>query len=53
MSDHLPGPASVLRDAVAARFTHKQPGLLEMNLRAFDAGRERAAALIGKRPVAA
>ena len=53
MSDHLPFPASVLRDAVAARFTHKKPGLLEMNLRAFDAGRERAAALIGKRPVAA
>ena len=41
-------PAAVLREAVAARFAHKKPGLLEMNMRAFDAGRERAAALVGQ-----
>ena len=53
MSDHLPFPAAVLRDAVAARFAHKKPGLLDMNMRAFDAGRERAAALTGQGCVAA
>ncbi|WP_442770393.1 indolepyruvate oxidoreductase subunit beta [Zoogloea ramigera] len=53
MSDHLPFPAAVLRDAVAARSAHKKPGLLEMNMRAFDAGRERAAALAGQGCVAA
>ena len=53
MSDHLPFPAAVLRDAVAARFAHKKPGLLDMNMRAFDAGRERAAALAGQGCVAA
>jgi indolepyruvate ferredoxin oxidoreductase beta subunit len=45
--------AAVLRDAVAARFAHKKPGLLDMNMRAFDAGRERAAALTGQGCVAA
>ena len=53
MSDHLPFPAAVLREAVAARFAHKKPGLLDMNMRAFDAGRERAAALTGQGCVAA
>jgi Pyruvate/2-oxoacid:ferredoxin oxidoreductase gamma subunit len=38
---------------VAARFAHKKPGLLDMNMRAFDAGRERAAALTGQGCVAA
>jgi indolepyruvate ferredoxin oxidoreductase beta subunit len=46
MSDHLPFPAEVLRDAVEARFAQRKPGKRDVNLRAFDAGRERAAALV-------
>lgn len=46
MSDHLPFPSEVLRNAVASRFGERKPEKLEVNLRAFDMGRQRAAALL-------
>ena len=46
MSDHLPFPAEILRDPVATRFAQRKRERLDVNLRAFDAGRARAAALV-------
>lgn len=43
MSDRLPFPAEVLRDAVLARFARKKPELLELNRSAFETGREAVA----------
>ncbi|MGL1834409.1 indolepyruvate oxidoreductase subunit beta [Rhodocyclaceae bacterium SMB388] len=45
MSDRLPFPAEVLRDAVLARFARKKPELLELNRSAFETGREAVAAV--------
>ena len=39
MSDRLPFPADVLRNAVLARFGARKPELLELNRQAFELGR--------------
>lgn len=39
MSDRLPFPADVLREAVLARFGARKPALLELNRQAFELGR--------------
>ena len=39
MSDRLPFPADVLREAVLARFGARKPQLLELNRQAFELGR--------------
>ncbi len=39
MSDRLPFPAEVLRDAVLGRFTARKPALVELNREAFERGR--------------
>ena len=44
MSDRLPFPADVLRDAVLARFGARKPELLELNRQAFELGRAAVAA---------
>ena len=47
ISDHLPFPAQVLEDCILKRFAHKKPALIELNRRAFAAGRAAAQADIG------
>lgn len=42
ISDHLPFPAQVLEDCILKRFAHKKPALIELNRRAFAAGRAAA-----------
>ncbi|MBK6402018.1 MAG: indolepyruvate oxidoreductase subunit beta [Rhodocyclaceae bacterium] len=39
MSDHLPFPASILLEAVLKRFRAKKPQMVELNQKAFEAGR--------------
>ena len=39
MSDRLPFPADVLRNAVLERFGTRKPELLELNRQAFELGR--------------
>jgi len=39
IADHLPFSADVLREAILKRFGRKKPELLELNRRAFEAGR--------------
>ena len=39
MSERLPFPADVLREAVLARFGARKPALLELNRQAFELGR--------------
>lgn len=43
MSDRLPFPAQVLRDAVLARFASRKPALVELNREAFEMGRRAVA----------
>lgn len=43
MSDRLPFPAAVLRDAVLARFASRKPALVELNQEAFELGRRAVA----------
>jgi indolepyruvate ferredoxin oxidoreductase beta subunit len=50
MSDRLPFPAGVLREAVLARFGARKPALLELNRQAFELGR---AAIAEASPAAA
>lgn len=44
ISDHLPFPAEVLERCILQRFAAKKPELVELNRRAFAAGREAAEA---------
>ncbi len=39
MADHLPFPAEVLLDAVLKRFRERKPKMVELNQKAFEAGR--------------
>lgn len=39
MADHLPFPASVLLESVLKRFRAKKPQMVEVNQKAFEAGR--------------
>ncbi len=43
-SEHLPFPAEVLLDAIVKRFAARKPQLVELNRRAFEAGRAADAA---------
>ena len=43
ISDHLPFPAEVLEQCILKRFAHKAPDLIELNRRAFAAGRAASA----------
>jgi len=47
MADHLPFPAEVLLEAVLKRFRARKPHMVELNRKAFEAGRaaDQAAAL--------
>jgi len=42
LGDHLPFPAEVLLDAIVKRFSAKKPLLVELNRKAFEAGRAAA-----------
>ncbi|MCM8596972.1 indolepyruvate oxidoreductase subunit beta [Accumulibacter sp.] len=42
ISDHLPFPAEVLEQCILKRFAHKKPEIVELNRRAFAAGRAAA-----------
>ena len=42
ISDHLPFPAQVLEECILKRFAHKKPALIELNRKAFAAGRAAA-----------
>jgi indolepyruvate ferredoxin oxidoreductase beta subunit len=39
MADHLPFPAEVLLDAILKRFSARKPQMVEVNRKAFEAGR--------------
>jgi indolepyruvate ferredoxin oxidoreductase, beta subunit len=39
MADHLPFPPQVLLDAILKRFSQRKPHMVEVNRKAFDAGR--------------
>jgi indolepyruvate ferredoxin oxidoreductase beta subunit len=43
LGDHLPFPAEVLLEAIVKRFSARKPQLVELNRRAFEAGRAAAA----------
>jgi indolepyruvate ferredoxin oxidoreductase, beta subunit len=42
LGDHLPFPAEVLLDAIVKRFSARKPQLVELNRKAFEAGRAAA-----------
>lgn len=42
MADHLPFPAEVLLDAILRRFAARKPQMVELNRKAFEAGRAAA-----------
>lgn len=44
MADHLPFPAEVLLDAILKRFRARKPHMVEVNQKAFEAGRAADAA---------
>ncbi|MDX9996015.1 MAG: indolepyruvate oxidoreductase subunit beta [Rhodocyclaceae bacterium] len=44
MADHLPFPAEVLLDAILKRFSARKPHMVEVNRKAFEAGRAAAKA---------
>ena len=44
LGDHLPFPAEVLLEAIVKRFSARKPQLVDLNRRAFAAGRAAAAA---------
>jgi len=48
LGDHLPFPAEVLLDAIVKRFAARKPALVELNRKAFAAGRAAAAAAAGE-----
>ena len=52
LGDHLPFPAEVLLDAIVKRFSARKPQLVELNRRAFEAGRAAAKAAAEERAVA-
>ena len=39
MADHLPFPAEVLLDSILKRFSARKPHMVEVNRKAFEAGR--------------
>jgi indolepyruvate ferredoxin oxidoreductase beta subunit len=39
MADHLPFPPQVLLDAILKRFSQRKPHMVEVNRKAFEAGR--------------
>lgn len=43
IADHLPFPADVLREIIVERFRERKPQLVELNEKAFAAGRKAAA----------
>ena len=49
VGDHLPFPAEVLLDAIVKRFSARKPQLVELNRKAFAAGRAAAQASIAER----
>ena len=53
IADHLPFPAEVLERCVLQRFALKKPEIVDMNRRAFAAGRAAAAAALRAEPDAA
>lgn len=53
IADHLPFPAETLERCVLARFARKSEAVIEMNRRAFAAGRDAAAAAQRAETVAA
>ncbi|HSV30124.1 MAG TPA: 2-oxoacid:acceptor oxidoreductase family protein, partial [Candidatus Omnitrophota bacterium] len=53
IADYLPFPAADLEEQVVARFRERKPALVEVNKRAFAAGRAAAQASAGSRPLAA
>ncbi|MFN4148177.1 MAG: indolepyruvate oxidoreductase subunit beta [Rhodocyclaceae bacterium] len=52
MADHLPFPAEMLLDAIIQRFAARKPQMVELNRKAFEAGRtaEKAAARTKEEP---
>jgi indolepyruvate ferredoxin oxidoreductase beta subunit len=44
ISDYLPFPAEILKEAVLARFRERKPALVAVNEQAFEAGRAAQAA---------
>jgi indolepyruvate ferredoxin oxidoreductase beta subunit len=44
ISDYLPFPAEILKEAILARFRERKPALVAVNERAFEAGRAAQAA---------
>lgn len=53
LGDHLPFPAEVLLEAIVKRFSARKPQLVELNRKAFAAGRAAAAAAGAQEKVAA
>ena len=49
LGDHLPFPAEVLLEAIVKRFSARKPQLVELNRRAFEAGRATAKAASAER----
>jgi indolepyruvate ferredoxin oxidoreductase beta subunit len=52
MGDHLPFPAEVLLDAILKRFGARKPHMVEVNRKAFEAGRAAAAKAAAEEAVA-
>jgi indolepyruvate ferredoxin oxidoreductase beta subunit len=52
LGDHLPFPAEVLLEAIVKRFAARKPALVELNRKAFEAGRSAAAAAAGEKAAA-
>ena len=44
ISDYLPFPAEILKEAILARFRERKPALVAVNEQAFEAGRAAQAA---------
>ena len=53
IADHLPFPAQVLESCILQRFARKKPEIVDLNRRAFAAGRAAAAAALRTAPDAA
>lgn len=53
IADHLPFPAEVLESCILQRFARKKPEIVDLNRRAFAAGRAAAAAALRTAPDAA
>jgi len=51
MADHLPFPAEVLLESILKRFSARKPHMVEVNRKAFEAGRAADAAASHKREI--